>query len=373
MTAVFCQICVSSRGAVGFSGVLLVFFYAIRGMGDMPNADGVMENEVLSFISPMGILQRSKVFAEDLWWPVLAVLLITASITLLAFALNRVRDMDQGFIPAKPGRREAKKSLLSPIGLSWRLLRNPIIAWTAGIFLLAASYGMILGTVTEFIDSNDFYGDLMIDIPDEVLAGLSPQDMENVQAKSYVATINIMIMICCVIPVFLAAMKLRGEEKDGRLEHVLSRSVSRTRYLASFTGIGFAVSLVVPFASAVGFYASAVSVMENPLSFGFFFENTMVYLPALWVMLGLTVLIVGLLPKATVICWVYMGYSMFVLFFGRVMGLPEWIGKTTPFGHIPLLIVQDVNFAALAVLTAIAAGLTAAGFVCYKRRDMLTV
>jgi ABC-2 type transport system permease protein len=64
---------------------------------------------------------------------------------------------------------------------------------------------------------------------------------------------------------------------------------------------------------------------------------------------------------------------MFVLFFGRVMGMPEWIGKITPFGHIPLLIVQDVNYAVLAVLTAIAAALAALGFVCYKRRDMLTV
>jgi ABC-2 type transport system permease protein len=372
VTAVFCQLCVSSRGAVGFSGAVLAFFYIIRGIGDMPNDDGVMEMEALSYLSPMGILQRSEVFAGNYWWPVFTVLLITAAVTALAFALNRVRDLEQGFIPAKPGRGEAKKSLATPFGLSWRLLRNPMIAWTAGIFLLGYSYGMILGTVTEFIEGNDFYGELMIDIPEELLAGFSPEDMENMQAKSYAATINIMIMICSVIPVFIAVLKLRGEEKDGRLEHVLACSVSRVHYLAAYTGIGFAASIAVPFMSALGFYLSGVSVMENPLPFDFFLKNSMVYLPALWVMLGLAVLLVGLVPKAAPVCWAYMGWSLFTLFFGRVIGLPEWASNTTPFGHIPLLIVEDVNWPTLAALTLIAAVLIALGFLFYRKRDMQT-
>jgi ABC-2 type transport system permease protein len=361
MTAVFCQLCVSSRGALAFPGVIMVALYMIRAIGDMPNEDGVMEYEALSNLSPMGLLQRSQVFVNDYWWPVLAVLLITAVITALAFVLNRARDMEQGFIPAKPGRKTAKKSLLSPHGLAWRLTRNTMIWWSIGMFSIAAMYGVIMGDIGDFIESNEFYGQLMIDVPEH---------MGNMQAQSFVATINIMLSICIAIPVLAMVFKLRREESDGRLEHILSRSVSRTRNLAGYTAIGFGTSLIIPLVTAFGFYASSVSVMEEPIAFSFFLENSMVYLPALWVMLGFAVVLVGLFPKATVFSWGYIGYTFFVMFFGGIVNLPEWLQKTTPFGYIPMLIIEDVNWLSMSVLTMIAATLIAVGLIGYRRRDM---
>jgi ABC-2 type transport system permease protein len=360
LTAVFSQLCVSSRGALGLSGVVMIALYMVRAMGDMPNADGVMENEILSLISPMGLLQRSQVFVKDIWVPVFTVLLITAAAAFVAFALNRVRDMDQGFIPARPGRREAKKALLSPIGLSWRLVRNVSLAWVGGMFLLGAAYGSIMGSVADFIESNEFYAGLMIIAPD------LPLD------KIFAATINIMLSICSVIPVLTVALKLRGEEKDGRIEHVLARAVSRTGYLAGYVTIGLILSIVSPLAAAVGLYASASAVMEQPIELTFFAGAALVYLPALWVMLGLAVLLVGLLPKAAAVCWAFLGYSIFSLFFGRVLDMPEWMVKITPFGYIPVRPVDDINWLTMFALTALAAGLTAVGFVSYRKRDMHT-
>jgi ABC-2 type transport system permease protein len=299
---------------------------------------------------------------QNLWWPVLIVLLETAAITVVAYSLSRIRDLGQGFIPARPGHRDAKQTLLSPFGLSWRLLRNPLIAWTAGMFVMSASYGSIMGDIETFIEGNEFYRNLMIQAPDLPLA------------ESFAATITIMISICCVIPVILAVFKLRSEEKDGRLEHILARAVSRTKYLAGFAALSFIASIAVPFAAVTGLYAVSVSVMDNPISFGFYFEAMMVYLPALWVMTGLSVLLTGLIPKATIICWLLMGYSIFALFFGRIIdGFPAWAEKITPFGYIPQLPVDEVNYLTLAILTLIAAALTAAGFAFYRKRDMLTV
>jgi ABC-2 type transport system permease protein len=362
LTAVFCQLCVSSRGALAFPGVIMVALYMVRAIGDMPNEDGVMELEALSYMSPMGLLQRSQVFVNDYWWPVTAVLLITAVVTVGAFILNRIRDIDQGFIPAKPGRKTAKRSLLSSFGLSWRLSRNTLIWWSIGMFLIAAMYGVIMGDIGDFIESNEFYGQLMIDVP---------ESMGNMQAQSFVATINIMLSICIAIPVLAMVFKLRREESDGRLEHILSRSVSRTRNLAGYTAIGFITSLVVPFVTATGFYISSVSVMEEAIPFSFFLENSLVYLPALWVMLGIGVLLVGAFPKATVFTWGYIGYTFFIMFFGGIVNLPDFLKKTTPFGYIPMLIIEDINWFSMAVLTLIAALLTVIGLTAYRKRDMI--
>jgi ABC-2 type transport system permease protein len=134
--------------------------------------------------------------------------------------------------------------------------------------------------------------------------------------------------------------------------------------------MAFAASVAVPFASAVGFYASAAAVMENPLSFGFFLNNTLVYLPAIWVMLGLGVLLVGWTPRASLVGWGYMVYSIFVQFFGGILGLPDWVSYTTPFGYVPMLIIEDVNYLTMSLLVLIAAVLTTVGFAGYSRRDM---
>jgi ABC-2 type transport system permease protein len=359
LTAVFCQLCVSSRGALAFPGIIMVALYMVRAIGDMPNEDGVMEYEVLSCLSPMGILQRSQVFVNDSTAPVFAVLLITAVITVTAFVLNRVRDMEQGFIPAKPGRREAKKSLLSPFGLSLRLTKNSIVWWCTGMFAVAAMYGVILSDIGEFIDSNDFYGELMVVAPGRM------------QAEVFVATISIMLSICCAIPVLATVFKLRGEEKDGRLEGILSRSVSRTRNLAGYAVLGFAASIIVPLVTASGFYVSAAAVMDDPIPYSFFLQNMMVYLPALWVMLGTGAAIVGFAPKITMFTWGYIGYTFFVMFFGGMINLPEWLQKTTPFGYIPLLIAEEVNWLTLSLLTAVAAALTVIGFIGYRKRDVI--
>jgi len=103
-------------------------------------------------------------------------------------------------------------------------------------------------------------------------------------------------------------------------------------------------------------------------------KASLVFLPAIWVMIGITVLLIGLLPKLTSVIWGYFGFTFFATFIGRMPGLfPDWFGKLTPFGHVPQLPVDTVNYGTLAMLTVIAAVLTAAGFVFYKKRDMATV
>lgn len=368
ITAIFAQLCVSSRTALALGGITIVFSYILRAVGDMPNEYGDMPNEILSYLSPMGLLQRSQVFVKDDWLPVLYVLLISAMLFAVAFALDRVRDMGQGFIPAKPGLSRWKKiekttPNITSLMLSVRLCKNAMIWWLVGMFILAASYGSILGGISDFIEGNEFYGELMVELPPELM---------NFQEKSFVSTIAIMLSICGVIPVLVTLFKLRTEEKRGMLEQILSGAVSRRRNLANYTIIAMIMSVLTPFISALGFYVSALAVMEDPLSFSFFIENLMVYVPATWVMLGVGTFLVGILPKATVACWGMLGFSIFVMFFGRVLGLPEWLEFTTPFGYIPLLIIEEINWLTMVTLTGIAAILTVIGFVGYQKRDMIS-
>ncbi|MCL2742081.1 MAG: hypothetical protein FWE70_08280, partial [Oscillospiraceae bacterium] len=170
----------------------------------------------------------------------------------------------------------------------------------------------------------------------------------------------------------LCVLRLRGEEREGRLEAVLAGSVSRTAYMRCYLALGLAAGAAVPLLAALGFYAGSAGVMGEPLPIGFFLSNAAAYIPAIWVAVGLAAVLVGLLPRLTSACWAYLGYAVFIQFFGRVLGMPGWIEKTTPFGFVPLLIIEDVSWPALALLTLAAAALSAAGVAAFHRRDALT-
>lgn len=351
VTALFVQLSSSSRGAVAYSFVILGVCYMQRAVGDI-------SSEPLALISPLGLILRAQVYVENHWWPVFVVLLLTVVVGAIAYYLNSIRDMDQGFIPAKPGRKNASVMLQSPFGLAFRLLRNTLIAWTITMFVFGAAYGSIMGDIETFIAENEFYRQML------------PPSTDYSIAELFTSMLHAILSLICTIPVLIAVLKLRGEEKENRSEHILTRVVSRSGYLAGYVSISAVTSVIMLFVSVFGLWSASAAVMDNPIGFGSMLKSMMVYLPALWVMIGLTVLVIGICPKASSFIWVYIGFSFFAVYLGRAIQLPEWVKKLTPFGYIPELPVDEINYATLIILIGIAIILTAAGFFFYRRRDM---
>ncbi|MDR2736059.1 MAG: ABC transporter permease [Gracilibacteraceae bacterium] len=357
IAALFSQLSSSSRGATGLSIGALFVFYIMRAAGDM-------NSEALSLASPLGLVARGQIYVENHWWPIIILLLEAAVIMAVAYALNAIRDMDQGFIHARPGRKKASNFLQSPFGLTFRLLRNVLLAWIIAIFVLGASYGSILGDIDNFVANSDFY------------AMMIGANLEFTTAQMFGSMVISIMALITVIAVLMVTLRLRGEEKDGRAEHVLSRVVSRMKYMSGYVVLALAASVLAQLATALGIYLSALAVLPDPgdLSLGYLLKANMVFLPALWVMMGVTVFLIGILPKATPVIWGYYGFTFFAVFIGRIPDLlPAWVPKTTPFGYIPQLPVDSINYGTLAVLTGIAAVLTVAGFVFYRKRDMAAI
>lgn len=354
--AVFSQLSQSSRGATGLSFGTLAAVYMMRAVGDM-------SSEALSLISPMGLLQRAQVFVNNYWWPLLIVIFEVLAVTVLAFILNRVRDIDQGFIPAKPGRQTASVFLRSPLGLSFRLLRTSLIVWVVGIFMLGASYASILGQIDEFVASSEFYA---------AIIGMMPG---YTTAQMFVSMVTSIGALFAAVPALMSILRLHSEEQDGRIENILSRVVSRQKYMAGYTLVALVSSVVLQCATAAGIYLVASMTLSNPadLSLGYLLKANLVYLPAIWVMLGITIFLIGFIPKRTRIIWGYFGFSAFMALAGRMPDLfPEWVSKLQPFGYIPQLPVDEIHYPTLVIMAVIAIALAAAGFVFYRKRDMVS-
>lgn len=351
ITALFAQLTETSRGAMGYSFAALGVLYMIRAIGDI-------SSETLSWFSPLGWVLRAEVYVSNYWWPVL--LTVAAALVISAFALylNSIRDLEAGFIAAKPGRKYASSFLQSPLGLTLRLQRSLIIGWAATLFIFGASYGSVFGDMEGYFEANELIQQMLPSIEGFTIT------------EQFMTLLMVVLSFTAAIPALLMILKLKGEEGKNRTEHLYARAVSRFNLLGSYLAVSLVFGALMLFLSAFGMWSAAVGVMDDPISFATFVNSAMVYLPAMWVMTGLAVFLLGFLPRATAFLWVYLGFSFFASYFGDLLQFPQWLIKLTPFGHIPQLPVDDMNFTVIGIMTVIAAGLAAAGFIGYNRRDI---
>ncbi|MFZ5852828.1 MAG: hypothetical protein ACOYY2_15820, partial [Actinomycetota bacterium] len=68
--------------------------------------------------------------------------------------------------------------------------------------------------------------------------------------------------------------------------------------------------------------------------------------------------------------WAVLGAAVLLGQLGEVFQLPGWLLDLSPFRHTPALPAAPLRVMPLALLTGLAAGLTVAGLLGVRRRDL---
>ncbi|MGE7675370.1 ABC transporter permease [Lysinibacillus sp. NPDC094403] len=351
VTAIFAQLSESSRGTIGWSVAVLLLAYLSRAITDI-------SNEQLSWLSPLGWVSKAEVYSSNNWGPILLMLAFAILLFIIAIYLNSIRDLEQGFIASKPGKSNASRLLQSPIGLAFRLQRTGFIAWAIGLFILGASYGSIFGDLESFFKGNEMYQQLL------------QQEEGASLVEQFIPTLMVVISLIATIPPLLAMNKLRSEEKKGRLEHLLGRAVSRTKLIGSYLILAIVNSFVMISLTAIGLWAAGTAVVEHGLEFSMVYSSALVFYPAILVMIGITAVLNGFSPRLTHLIWFYLMYSFIVLYLGNLIQFPNWLGKLSPFGHVPHVPIEEATFMPLFLLSAIGVGLMIISFIGFRKRDI---
>ena len=353
LTALLSQLFRSARTVVGYAFIVLITSYLLRALGDVTI-------EILSLISPLGLPQRAEVFVSNHIWPIIIMLIYGLILYGLAYAFNIRRDIAQGLIPEKQGRSHASIFLRSSLGLIWRQTRIVLLSWAIGLFGFGAAMGGILRDA-EYIAGESGAFQMLL-----------PHSADFTAIELLVMYLNVGFVVICAAPVLIMIFKLISEEKEGRVESILSGAISRQHYLSGYILLALATSFVMPFVTGFGLWFVSLVMMEYPLKFISTIHSIMVYVPSLWVMLGLGVFAVGIIPKASVLCWVYFVYIFIVGFFGDMLNMPKWSINLSPISHVPQLPLEDMQLGTLVILTLIALVLTAIGLIFYRKRDVGT-
>ena len=345
------QITENTRVVYG-SGVALVgLAYLLRAVGDI--GDGA-----LSWLSPIGVAQKARPFADERWWPLLLLLAAAAALTVVALRLAVKRDHGGGLVAPGPGPHSAAPTLGHPLGLALRLQRGALIGWGAGVLVVGIAYGWIAPTIDSFVASNPELAQLMAN------AGAGSL------TDTYFATsLRVMALVASGFAI-QSALRPRAEESALRAEAVLATSVSRWRWASSHLAIALTGSVALLVVAGLATGVSYAMAGGPPSSVPRLLLAAIVYAPAMWLIIGLVVLLFGFAPRWVDATWAVLAVCFVIGLLGDILRLPDWALQLSPFQHIPALPAASFDAASLAVMTALSGVLVLGGLLGLGRRDI---
>jgi ABC-2 type transport system permease protein len=348
------QVTENTRVVYGATGAILGAAFVVRAIGDIGSG-------TVSWFSPIGVAQKARPWAGERWWPFLLLLVAIGLLLVATGAVAAGRDLGRGVFEPRSGRSEASQTLGRPLGLAIRLQRGSLIGWSLAILLTGIAYGSIAPSIDEFVRRNRTLAKLM--------AGPGGASLTD----SYLANSFRILALLATGFAIQSALRLRSEEASMRAESLLATPVSRWRWAASHLVVAFAGSVVMlvlaGLATALSYGLAGGDMSIVPRVAG----AALVYAPAMWALIGLTVLLIGFAPHGSGASWAILAICFLIGFLGAVLGLPGWLEKASPFERVPQLPAEHLSLLPLVVITSTAIVLTLAGLSGLRSRDLASL
>lgn len=357
LAGVAAQLTQGAGAARGIAMGALGAFFLLRMIGDGSSADGL---GWLSWLSPIGWFTQLQTFADERWAVLLLPFALAVGSTAAAFWLAGRRDVDAGVVAPRLGPAGASQLLGSPLGLAWRLHRPSLIGWTIGISFLGLVYGSVANSIGALIGDSPQLADIFEQLGGE--AGIT--------AAFFATAMGILALVATAYAI-RSALRPKHEEESGRGDMVLATAVTRLDWAGShwlFAVLGPVLMLAIAGTVSGATYGAITGDLAGELST--VLEAAIIQIPAIWVVVGITILLYGMAPRLTVLAWAVLVVSLLLGQLGRILQFPQWALNLSPFSHVPALPVAELDFTPLAILTVIALALGVVGIIGLRRRDL---
>ena len=364
VAAVTAQLSSTTRGASGLAAAILGVAFLLSGIGNMlgtADASGVRASTTWpSWLSPIGWGERMRPFAGDHWAPVMVAAVVFAVLVTAAAVLISRRDVGAGIMAERRGNSQAPASLLSPLGLVWRLQRGALLGWAIGM----VGFGLVFGGMIKNVqDSGGATARWYMEVGGS-----------NRIVDAYRTSIIEMAGMAVAVYVVQMLLRMRTDEADGPLEPILATAVSRPGWMASHlinAGLG-AILLLALFAVAMGITVGA-ELGDTPGQISGLLKAAAVQLPAILVIAGIVVALDALVPRwAATASWLVVAVSIVAgpIFGGSTLNLPGWAQDISPFTILPKVPGEAFDALPVAGLTLMAAVLLIGGVTAFRRRNL---
>lgn len=366
VAAVAAQVANTARGANAIAGAIIGLAVVLRGVGDAlgtvaPSGLSV-DSSWQSWLSPIGWGQQLRPFVDTNWW-VLGLFVATfIGLTGLSYWLTSHRDHGSGMLPARLGRQRARASLLSPLGLAWRLDRGILLGWTVAVGLTGLMFGALANEFKDFFKDND-----------KLQAFLAGAGDSNDITGLFLSVIILYSALMIAAYAIQSSLILHSEESSGRLEKLFSTAISRLKWsvahvLITLGGVAFLGTisgLSIGLAYGITSGGEAWQMLDDLTIAG------LVQVPSIVVFVGIIVCIFGVLPRfSQLLAWPLFAITALIVAMGEALSLPDWALKLSPFWHTPPAPADTIETSALWIMLAIGTGLIAVGLGAFRIRDI---
>lgn len=365
LAAVAAQLFQSARAANGFAAAAVGVAYLLRGIGDALGErapDGFQLTSAWpSWLSPIGWGMQVRPYGEPRWWALGLPVALLAATMAVAFTLVDRRDLGAGAIPYRPGPPAASRTLLSPLGLAWRLNRAATLGWV----LAAAAFGVGIGSLGSTLS------DAMADkaAPVKLLGQLAGTGRAGLVDTYFAAMMNVFGALAAGYLV-QALLRLRGEEAGGSAEALLATALGRTRWVGAHLAcaVAGAAAMLLSAGAATG---AADAAAGGTAGVGTLTAAGLAQLPAALAVAGFVVLAFGGVPRlAATLAWTALAVSLAGGLLGDVLGVPRPVRDLSPFSHLPAFPAAPAAPGPMLALVLVAGALAAAGLALFRRRDL---
>ncbi|WP_371097365.1 ABC transporter permease [Streptomyces sanglieri] len=349
--AIATQFTESARLAKGLTAAVVGAAFVLKAAGDSASDDG---SSVLTWLSPIGWAENVRAYADERWWVLLVLAAAVAVQAVLAYTLAGRRDVGMSFLATRPGPAQGRIS--TAFGLALRLQRGALTGWTLSFAVVGVAFGGLTGGAADLVGDNAKTREIFERMGGQ--AGLT---------DAFLAAMVSVLGMVAALYIVASVLRLHGEETGGRAEPVLAGGVGRIGWAAGHLVIAFGGAALL---MAVGGLGLAVGYgHELPAVLG----ASLVQLPAIWLLGGVTVLLYGAFPKAAVASWGVAGVCLALGWLGPAVNMPQAVMDISPFTHLPKLPGgTGMEWGPVLALTAVAVVLVGAGAVALRRRDVLT-
>ncbi|WP_432558092.1 ABC transporter permease [Granulicoccus sp. GXG6511] len=319
--AVICaQLRPDARSARGWAFAAVALGFGERVIADFGSGWWA---DALQWLTPFGWKTVVGPYTEDRFWALAPIAVITAAFGAVGVLLARRRELGSALV-AGAQRSGRGLRVRTPEGWAWVSARGSIAGWSLAILGTAGLFGSMADGLVTTIATDPATGELM-----NQLGG--PADPAAAYFNFLGTFIALLVMICGVVLV----LRFRGEETSGRLVHELATGVRRWRALLARVLVAVVVSVGLLAASGVlmGLIGEAQLDEGEPMAYAV--SASLGEAPGLLLCVGLTALLVGLVPRWASAIWLIVAWSGFTVLFGALVDLPAWAVDLSLLGHAP--------------------------------------
>lgn len=245
-----------------------------------------------------------------------------------------------------------------PVGFAVRRHRNAVAGWGAVAVLVGAGFGPLGNGIDTLTEKNATLRNMLNGGSDAT--------------NAFVSFVTILIALVCVGFVVSGVGRVGEEEAGGRLEPALAGALSRGRWLA---GHGLALAggaIVVALTGGVGLGVSNAVAVGDATQVARLLGATLAYLPAVLLLLGLSLTLYGLRPAAMWIGWLALVFVAVVAVLGDTLRLADWVKDLSPLTWVDRVPLQAVSTTGLVGAMLGALFLGAAALIAFRVRDVPT-